>query len=107
MLDIGWSELVLIVIVAILVIGPKDLPVAARTVGRWVRAVRRMAKDFQYQLDEVIHADEIKEIKEKLRRDLGDAGLQQTQEEMEKHFAEINESIMKDTNYLPPGPENK
>ena len=43
MLDIGWSEILLIAVVAIVVIGPKDLPDALRTLGRMVTKVRRMA----------------------------------------------------------------
>jgi sec-independent protein translocase protein TatB len=47
MFEIGWTELVLIAVVAIVVIGPKDLPRAMRVVGQWSARMKRMAGDFR------------------------------------------------------------
>ena len=47
MFDIGASELLLVVIVAIVVIGPKDLPFALRTAGRWIGKIRRVSGHFR------------------------------------------------------------
>lgn len=56
MFDIGWTELMLIGIVALIVIGPKDLPNMFRTVGNFVGKARRMARDFQRSMEDA--ADE-------------------------------------------------
>ena len=54
MFDIGASELLVIVIVAILVIGPKDMPRAMRTAGRWIGKLRRMSTHFRAGIDEMV-----------------------------------------------------
>ena len=56
MFDIGWSELLLIAIVALIVVGPKELPGLFRTVGRFMGKARGMAREFQRSLEEA--ADE-------------------------------------------------
>lgn len=52
MFDIGWSELLLIGIVALLVVPPKDLPGMFRTAGQWLGSIRRMARDFQRTMED-------------------------------------------------------
>jgi len=63
MFDIGWQELFVVAILAIIVIGPKDLPRAVRTVMRGIRKLRAMAGEFQAGLDEVAREAELDEIK--------------------------------------------
>lgn len=63
MFDIGWSELLLVVVVAILVVGPKDLPRLMRTFGHYVGKLKRAAAEFQNQLNEAVAEDEIKEVR--------------------------------------------
>jgi len=53
MLNIGWTELLMIAVVAIVVIGPKDLPRAMRFIGQWIGKMKHMASDFQGQFNEV------------------------------------------------------
>ncbi len=62
MFDLGASELLLIVVVAILVIGPKDMPVALRTAGRWIGKVRRLSGHFRSGLDAMIREAEMEEM---------------------------------------------
>lgn len=64
MFDIGWSELLILAVVAIIVVGPKDLPKLLHTVGRYVAQIRRMASDFQRQFDDAIRDSELNEIRE-------------------------------------------
>jgi sec-independent protein translocase protein TatB len=59
MFEIGWTELVLIAVVAIVVIGPKDLPRAMRTVGQWTARMKRMAREFQGQFNEALKEAEL------------------------------------------------
>lgn len=68
MLEIGASELLVIAVVAIVVIAPKDLPRFLRTVGGYVGKVRRMARDFQVQVNDAIRDDEL----DRLRREVSD-----------------------------------
>jgi len=74
MFDIGATELLLIVIVAVVVIGPKDLPAALRAAGRWMGKIRRVSGHFRAGVDAMIREAEM--------------------EEMEKKWAEQNARIM-------------
>ena len=76
MFDIGPSELLLIVIVAVIVIGPKDLPLALRTAGRWIGKIRKVSGHFRAGLDAMVREAEM--------------------EEMEKKWREQNEKIMRE-----------
>ena len=63
MFDIGWSELLLIGVVALIAIGPKELPGALRAVGQWTGKIRRMASEFQDQFREAMREAEMADIK--------------------------------------------
>jgi len=65
--DIGASELLLIVIVAVVVIGPKDLPLALRTAGRWIGKVRRVSGHFRAGVETMIREAELAEMEKKWR----------------------------------------
>ncbi|HUN98781.1 MAG TPA: Sec-independent protein translocase protein TatB [Bradyrhizobium sp.] len=64
MFDIGWSELALIAVVALVAIGPKELPSVLRTLGQWAGKVRRMASEFQGQFQEAMREAEMADLKE-------------------------------------------
>lgn len=66
MLDIGWSEFLVIGVVALVVIGPRELPVAMRTAGRYVARARAMARDFRDGLDDIADQAELKDIENKI-----------------------------------------
>jgi len=63
MLDFSWSELVLIGIVALVAIGPKELPGVLRTVGQWMGKARKMAAEFQSQFQEAMREAEMADLK--------------------------------------------
>ena len=63
MFDIGWSELLLIGVVALIAIGPKELPGALRAVGQWTGKIRRMASEFQDQFREAMREAEMADLK--------------------------------------------
>jgi len=67
MFDIGASELLVIVIVAVLVIGPKDLPLALRTAGRWIGKIRRVSAQFRSGFDAMVREAEMEEMETKWR----------------------------------------
>src|SRR6188474_3819532 len=63
MFDIGWSELVVIAVVALIAIGPKELPGVLRTVGNYMGKIRRMASEFQGQFQEAMREAEVADLK--------------------------------------------
>jgi sec-independent protein translocase protein TatB len=67
MFDVGASEFLLIVVVAIVVIGPKDLPVALRTAGRWIAKIRRVSGHFRSGIETMIREAELEEMERKWR----------------------------------------
>jgi sec-independent protein translocase protein TatB len=68
MFDIGWSEMAVILMVALIVIGPKDLPRVARTVGKWTAKARGMAREFQRSLDDMAREAELQDIKAEMEK---------------------------------------
>jgi len=66
--DIGWPELMLIGIVALVVIGPKDLPRALRVAGFWVRKARTLSREFQGSIDQMIREAELEEVRQDLKK---------------------------------------
>ncbi|SMF61649.1 Sec-independent protein translocase protein TatB [Allosphingosinicella indica] len=82
MFDIAPTELLIIAVVALVVIGPKDLPRAMRTVGQWVGRAKGMARHFRSGIDTMIREAEL--------------------EEMEKKWKAENERIMREHPQLPP-----
>lgn len=65
MLDVGIGELLVILIVAVVVIGPKDLPLAMRTAGRWIGKMRRMSAHFRSGIDTMVREAELEEMEKK------------------------------------------
>lgn len=63
MFDLGWQELMLIAIVAVIVVGPRDLPKVVRSVSIWVRKARNIAGEFQASLEEVAREAELDDIR--------------------------------------------
>jgi sec-independent protein translocase protein TatB len=66
MFDISWSEFLLIGVVALVVIGPKELPTVMRTLGQWTRKVRSMASDFQGQFHDAMREFEMADLKQQV-----------------------------------------
>ncbi|MDE2167128.1 MAG: twin-arginine translocase subunit TatB [Alphaproteobacteria bacterium] len=80
MFDFSWSELALIAVVALVVIGPKDLPRVMKNVAFWVRKARSMAREFQGSIEEMMRDAELDDVK----RDLDQATRFNFDEEMSK-----------------------
>jgi sec-independent protein translocase protein TatB len=93
MFDIGWGELVVIGIVALIAIGPKELPTVLRTLGQYMAKIRRMAGEFQSQFQEAMREAELTELKkqaEDLKSSVSDMTrfdpMADTQKEIERAF---------------------
>jgi len=89
MFELDWGKLVIIGIVALIAIGPKELPTVLRTLGQWVAKIRRMASEFQGQFQEALREAEMVDLKkqaEELHSAVSDA----------THFdplADVNKSL--------------
>lgn len=68
MFDIGWDEMALVAAIALIVIGPKDLPQVLRTAGHWVRKARSLAGEFQRGVDEMVRESELHELKSQVEK---------------------------------------
>ena len=63
MFDFAWSEFALIAVVAMIAIGPKDMPAAIRAVTGWIKKARRMAAEFQTHVDEMVREADLSEVR--------------------------------------------
>jgi len=66
MLDLSWSHILIVLIVALVVVGPKDLPRLMRMTGRWVAKARAMADQFRKSFDEMARQSELDELRAEL-----------------------------------------
>lgn len=105
MFDIGFSELVVVSLVALIVLGPKRLPEVARTAGRWVGQLRRFIADVKLDLDREIHSEELSELR-KLKQELDSTRrlMQNTSGELVKGFTEISPDTAAPTIHSPQPP---
>lgn len=71
MFDIGWQEIFVIAVLALLVIGPKDLPRALKTVTGVLRKMKGMARDFQSGLDDIVRESELMDMKKQIEAETG------------------------------------
>lgn len=109
MFDITSSKLLLLGIVALLVIGPKDFPALLRTIGKYVGIIRGHAKEFRLQFDEAMRESELTELKkdvEKIAQET-ESSFNATGQSVEKSLADARESIdssINPSNLLPSDP---
>lgn len=66
MMDLSWSHILIVLIVALVVVGPKDLPRLMRTAGRWVAKARAMADQFRKSFDDMARQSELDELRAEL-----------------------------------------
>ena len=101
MFDIGWSELMIIGVVALIVVGPKDLPMMFRKVGNFVGKARGMARDFQSAMDQAADESGVKDIAASVKKaadikdDLSVSGMSSKATEFAKKYG--NTQSVEDT----------
>lgn len=97
MLDLSWTEILVIGTVAIIFIGPKELPGALKTLGQWAAKARGLAREFQNNVDDMIRESELDKIKnqvDKFGSDLGSGGdLTRQLEQTIDPKGEINKAL--------------
>lgn len=110
MLEVGWSEMLVIAIVMIVVVGPKDLPRMLRTIGQMTAKMRGMANDFRKQFDEAMKEAELDDLKKTVDtvRSMNPAGdIKKALNPMEKAAADVRaglEAALKPTPKPEPAP---
>lgn len=92
MFDINWSEIAVIAVVAVVFIGPKDLPKVLRTVGQGIGKARALAREFQTGLDEMMREAELDEAKKQIQS-FASLDLNQKVEEVLDPKGEIKEAM--------------
>ena len=92
MFDLGWQEFMLIALIALIVVGPKDLPRVIRAVSQGIRRVRGVAREFHSSLEEVAREAELDDIR-KQARDLANEGLDESLRKDLDPMGEIEHSI--------------
>ncbi len=96
MLDVGWTEMLVIAIVMIVVVGPKDLPKMLRTFGKTTAKMRSMAGDFRKQFDDALKEAELDGVKDslnELRKMNPAADIKKALNPMEKAAAEVRAGL--------------
>jgi len=91
MLDIGFFEICLIAVIALLVIGPEKLPRAARTTGLWFGKARGMVKTVKYEIDEQMRMEELKQSLEKVNNSIKDTVTEPIETALDNTQEELNE----------------
>lgn len=100
MFDIGFSELVLIALLALLVLGPKRLPEVARTAGRWLGQLRRFMTDVKQDFDRELRTAELDELR-KLKQELNDT-RRLMEESSQQIFRDISNDLETSATIAPP-----
>lgn len=68
MFDVGWSEMAIIAVVILVVLGPKELPHALKTMSHWMRAARKLGSEFQSGVNEIVREAELDDAKRELQK---------------------------------------
>ena len=92
MFEIGWGELLVIGVVALIAIGPKELPTVLRTVGQWMGKVRRMASEFQSQFQEAMREAEMADLKKQVE-EMSAAAVRKFEEPIESARKDVEEAM--------------
>lgn len=95
MFDIGWSELLVIGVVALLVVGPKELPALLRTIGRYIGIVKRQANEFRAQFDEAMRETEIEQLRKEVAslKSEAESTLRSAEQSVQSELSEVRSEL--------------
>ncbi len=96
MLSLGWMEISIILIIIIVVVGPKEIPTVIKFIKSITRNLQKVSREFSSTVDEITHIQEIKDIKKEIL-DTKEAVLKEGKE-LDEFIEKNNEEIMKDKN---------
>lgn len=95
MFDVGWQEILVVGVVALIVVGPKELPTLLRTVGKYVGFVKRQASEFRAQFDEAMRETEFEQLKkdvEKLKSDT-ESSLNEVRSSVDSEISSVRQEL--------------
>jgi len=100
MFELGWQELIILMLIALIVVGPKDLPRIVKTAGQWMGKARGYARDFQRTIEEAADATEIDAVKKEIdeaNRELSTArrDVNEGADAVKRDVAESTDSVNK------------
>lgn len=101
---IGFSELLLIGLAALIIIGPKDLPMMMRTLGQLMGKGRRMAREFQAAFDDIARQSELDELKKEIQDLRQSNTFKSAQDDLAAYEADVNSAVMREHPVSPPPP---
>lgn len=99
---IGFSELLLIGLAALIIIGPKDLPTMMRTLGQLMGKGRRMAREFQAAFDDIARQSELDELKKEIQELRKSNTFTSAQDDLAAYEADVNSAVMREHPAAPP-----
>lgn len=100
----GFSEFLLLAVVALIVVGPKDLPLMMRKLGQFVAKGRAMAAEFQSAFDDIARQTELDELRKEIEDLKSNNAVQEAVDDLRGVERDINESVMRETPAAPPAP---
>ena len=106
MFDLGWDEMAIIAVLALVVLGPKELPNALRTISMLMKNARKLAGEFQSGVNEIIREADLEEARKKLTevQSLNKNSIQSAIEKAVDPTGEMKTALMEATNVDPTGP---
>lgn len=93
----GFAEFLLLAVAALIVVGPKDLPVMMRKLGQFVAHGRRMAREFQAAFDDIARQTELDELRKEIEALKKENAVTEAVEDMRAAEKDINETIMRES----------
>jgi sec-independent protein translocase protein TatB len=104
---IGFSEILLIGLAALIIIGPKDLPMMMRKIGQIMGKGRRMAREFQAAFDDIARQSELDELKKEIQELRKSNTLASAQDDLAAYEADVNSAVMREAAPPAVAPESK
>ncbi len=96
MFSLGWMEISIILIITVIVVGPKEIPTVVKFVKNLTSGIRKLSKEFKSTVNEISHLEEIKDIKKEIL-DTKETVVKEGKE-LDEFIEKNNEDIMKDKN---------
>ena len=96
MFSLGWMEISIILIITIVVVGPKEIPTVVRFIKSITQNLRKVSREFSSTIDEITHIQDVKDIKREIL-DTKEAVLKEGKE-LDEFIEKNNQEIMKDKN---------
>ena len=105
--QVGFQEFLLLMIVALVIIGPEDLPVMMRKIGRWIAQMRATAREFQSAFDDIAKQAELDELRKEIEDLKRDNALKDAADELRAVEDDINAEVLRKeaASKSPPEPE--